>query len=104
MSGTSASSFHRMVVEDVIKNIREEFINEGVDEQVLEELKQVSPPSFSLLRLKLHFLFKLITVTLTLFHCEPFYTLPKNLIYAFSLILFLYHKALGNQIGASWGL
>jgi len=28
-------------VEDVIKNIREDFINEGVDEQVLDELKQL---------------------------------------------------------------
>lgn len=39
---TQAASFHRTVVEDVIKSIREDFINEGVDEQVLEDLKQVS--------------------------------------------------------------
>jgi len=38
---TQASSFHRVVVEDVIKNIREDFINEGVDEQVLEDLRQL---------------------------------------------------------------
>eukprot|EP00026_Physarum_polycephalum_P011474 Phypoly_transcript_11704.p1 GENE.Phypoly_transcript_11704~~Phypoly_transcript_11704.p1 ORF type:complete len:322 (+),score=68.43 Phypoly_transcript_11704:47-1012(+) len=37
---TQASSFHRIVVEDVIKNIREDFINEGLDENVLEDLKQ----------------------------------------------------------------
>lgn len=28
-------------MEDVIKNVRESFLNEGVDEQVLQELKQV---------------------------------------------------------------
>lgn len=38
---TQAASFHRTVVEDVIKSIREDFINEGVDEQVLEDLKQL---------------------------------------------------------------
>lgn len=30
------------MIEDVIKNVRESFLNEGVDEQVLHELKQVS--------------------------------------------------------------
>lgn len=29
------------MIEDVIKNVRESFLNEGVDEQVLQELKQV---------------------------------------------------------------
>ena len=29
------------VVEDVISNVREAFLDEGVDEQVLQELKQV---------------------------------------------------------------
>ena len=29
------------VVDDVIRNMKDEFLNEGVDEQVLEELKQV---------------------------------------------------------------
>lgn len=32
---------YRGVIEDVIKNVRESFLNEGVDEQVLQELKQV---------------------------------------------------------------
>ena len=32
---------YRTVIEDVIKNVRESFLNEGVDEQVLSELKQV---------------------------------------------------------------
>jgi hypothetical protein len=36
-----APGFHRQVVDDVIKNIREDFINEGVDEQVLEDLRQL---------------------------------------------------------------
>jgi hypothetical protein len=39
---TQASTFNRVVVEDVIKNIREDFINEGLDENVLEDLRQVS--------------------------------------------------------------
>lgn len=30
------------VVEDVISSVREAFLDEGVDEQVLQELKQVS--------------------------------------------------------------
>jgi hypothetical protein len=30
------------VVEDVISNVREAFLDEGVDEQVLQELKQAS--------------------------------------------------------------
>jgi len=37
---TQASTFNRVVVEDVIKNIREDFINEGLDENVLEDLRQ----------------------------------------------------------------
>lgn len=32
---------YRAVIEDVIKNVRESFLNEGVDEQVLNELKQL---------------------------------------------------------------
>ncbi|KAJ7380333.1 Transcription initiation factor IIA subunit 1 [Desmophyllum pertusum] len=32
---------YRGVIEDVIKNVRESFLNEGVDEQVLQELKQI---------------------------------------------------------------
>lgn len=32
---------YRGVIEDVIKNVRESFLNEGVDEQVLHELKQI---------------------------------------------------------------
>lgn len=32
---------YRAVIEDVIKNVRESFLNEGVDEQVLSELKQL---------------------------------------------------------------
>lgn len=32
---------YESVVEDVISNVREAFLDEGVDEQVLQELKQV---------------------------------------------------------------
>ena len=32
---------YRTVVDEVVKNVRESFLNEGVDEQVLLELKQV---------------------------------------------------------------
>ena len=35
------AKLYRGVMEDVIKNVRESFLNEGVDEQVLQELKQV---------------------------------------------------------------
>lgn len=35
------SKIYRSVIEEVIKNAREYFLNEGVDEQVLQELKQV---------------------------------------------------------------
>lgn len=43
MSTTHTSStFHRTVVEDVIRNMRAEFANEGLDDQVLDDLKQVS--------------------------------------------------------------
>jgi len=37
----NATSFHRTVVEDVIKNMRAEFANEGLDDQVLDDLKQL---------------------------------------------------------------
>ena len=33
---------YKWVVDDVTKTVREEFLNEGVDSQVLEDLKQVS--------------------------------------------------------------
>ena len=32
---------YKWVVDDVVKNCREDFLNEGVDVQVLEDLKQV---------------------------------------------------------------
>ena len=32
---------YKWVVDDVTKTVREEFLNEGVDSQVLEDLKQV---------------------------------------------------------------
>ena len=32
---------YRWVVEDVVKNVKDEFLNESVDLQVLDELKQV---------------------------------------------------------------
>lgn len=32
---------YKWVVDDVLKNVREDFLNEGVDTQVLEDLKQV---------------------------------------------------------------
>lgn len=34
-------------MDDVINNVREAFLDEGVDEQVLQELKQVSFQGFS---------------------------------------------------------
>ena len=37
----SQSKVYKGVMEDVIKNVREAFLNDGVDEQVLQELKQV---------------------------------------------------------------
>ena len=33
---------YKGVILDVLKNVRDKFLNEGVDEQVLQELKQVS--------------------------------------------------------------
>jgi len=43
MSSTSnpVPRIYRAVIEDVIKNVRESFLNESVDEQVLAELKQL---------------------------------------------------------------
>ena len=35
------SSLYKTVVDDVISNVKEAFLDEGVDEQVLQELKQV---------------------------------------------------------------
>ena len=37
----SQINLYRDVVDDVIKNVKDDFLNEGIDEQVLEELKQV---------------------------------------------------------------
>ena len=37
----SQINLYKDVVDDVIRNVKDEFLNEGVDEQVLEELKQV---------------------------------------------------------------
>jgi len=36
------SKVYMSVVEDVISNVREAFLDEGIDEQVLHELKQVN--------------------------------------------------------------
>eukprot|EP00794_Sanderia_malayensis_P009784 gene9784-10783_t len=43
MSATSnpVPRLYRTVVDEVVKNVREAFLNEGVDEQVLQELKQL---------------------------------------------------------------
>lgn len=42
MAGSNVvAKLYRGVMEDVIKNVRESFLNEGVDEQVLQELKQI---------------------------------------------------------------
>ena len=35
------SSLYKTVVDDVTSNVKEAFIDDGVDEQVLQELKQV---------------------------------------------------------------
>jgi len=37
----SISSIYKFVIEDVIKNIRQEFINEGVDEQIIGDLQKL---------------------------------------------------------------
>lgn len=37
-------TFYKHVIGDVCKNMREAFMNEGVDEQVLTELKEVNTP------------------------------------------------------------
>jgi len=34
-------TLYKGVVDDVIKNVKDEFLNDEVDQQVLEELKQV---------------------------------------------------------------
>ena len=41
ISSSRQPRLYRTVVDDVVKNVRESFLNEGVDEQVLQELKQV---------------------------------------------------------------
>ncbi|GAB6021840.1 hypothetical protein CHUAL_004412 [Chamberlinius hualienensis] len=41
MNSANVSQFYRTVIDDVINNVRETFLDEGVDEQVLIELKQV---------------------------------------------------------------
>ncbi|XP_062523735.1 transcription initiation factor IIA subunit 1-like [Corticium candelabrum] len=40
-SKSSVSTVYKGVISDVVKNVREKFLNEGVDEQVLQELKQL---------------------------------------------------------------
>ncbi|KAK6181646.1 hypothetical protein SNE40_009464 [Patella caerulea] len=40
-TASSTSKLYKMVVEDVINNVKEAFLDEGVDEQVLQELKQL---------------------------------------------------------------
>ncbi|KAK3580776.1 hypothetical protein CHS0354_023072 [Potamilus streckersoni] len=40
-NSTTARKIYHTVVEDVIANVREAFLDEGVDEQVLQELKQL---------------------------------------------------------------
>ncbi|XP_011162067.1 transcription initiation factor IIA subunit 1 isoform X3 [Solenopsis invicta] len=41
LSQTSVLKLYNTVIEDVISGVRESFIDEGVDEQVLQELKQI---------------------------------------------------------------
>ncbi|XP_033115866.1 transcription initiation factor IIA subunit 1-like [Anneissia japonica] len=41
MSRTDVSKFYNEIIENVISNVKEEFENEGVDEQILDELKQI---------------------------------------------------------------
>ncbi|KFM72028.1 Transcription initiation factor IIA subunit 1, partial [Stegodyphus mimosarum] len=41
MASSSVPNLYYSVIEDVIANVREAFIDEGVDEQALTELKQV---------------------------------------------------------------
>ena len=36
------NTVYRWVVDDVVKNVRDDFLNEGIDQQVLDELKTVS--------------------------------------------------------------
>ncbi|XP_046862659.1 transcription initiation factor IIA subunit 1-like [Xenia sp. Carnegie-2017] len=40
-SQINASKVYKGVIDEVIKNVREAFLNDGVDEQVLQELKQI---------------------------------------------------------------
>ncbi|XP_028411825.1 transcription initiation factor IIA subunit 1-like [Dendronephthya gigantea] len=40
-SQNNVSKVYKNVIEEVIKNVREAFLNDGVDEQVLQELKQI---------------------------------------------------------------
>lgn len=46
---TSTSSVYKYVMEDVIKNIKHEFLSEGIPESVLAELQQVRCDHRSLL-------------------------------------------------------
>ncbi|XP_071963277.1 uncharacterized protein [Antedon mediterranea] len=41
MARTDVSKFYSDIIENVISNVKEEFENEGVDEQILDELKQI---------------------------------------------------------------
>lgn len=36
------TQLYKHVIEDVVRNMREEYLNEGMDTELLEELKQVS--------------------------------------------------------------
>ncbi|XP_031566215.1 transcription initiation factor IIA subunit 1-like [Actinia tenebrosa] len=40
-NSNNVPKLYRSVIEEVIKNVKEAFLNEGVDEQVLQELKQI---------------------------------------------------------------
>ena len=34
-------TFYKLVIDDAMKNLREVFLNEGIDEQVIQEFKEV---------------------------------------------------------------
>jgi hypothetical protein len=40
-SKSTVGPVYKGVIADVLKNVRDKFLNEGVDEQVLQELKQL---------------------------------------------------------------
>ncbi|XP_006822147.1 uncharacterized protein LOC102802286 [Saccoglossus kowalevskii] len=41
MAQNSVSKLYQSVIDDVINNVRESFLDEGVDDQVLQELKHI---------------------------------------------------------------